>query len=252
MTTYIYFIVLGLLQGLTEFLPVSSSGHLVLFSYIFGIEDSLFVSIVLHLATLLSVCVVMHKDIWNLIRHPFSKEMRNLVISTLVTLLIVFLLYDVAKSTYSSSFLPLFFMITAVVLILTDIFSPKNAQTEMSKKTSVFMGIAQGLAVFPGISRSGSTICAGMLARGDKKKVASHSFLMSLPIIVASMVKEIVDLCSLSCGLQVPTFPLILGAVVAFVVGVLTLKFMIKITCKVKFRYFGYYLIVLGIITLFI
>ena len=251
MSVVMQFVVLGLLQGLTEFLPVSSSGHLVLFSEYFGIEETLFVSIILHVATLLSICFVMRKELWQIIKNPFSKEMRNLVISSIATFFMVLLLYDFAKSSYLDNYVPFFFMLTASVLILTDIFAPQktNGSNELNKTQSLIMGVAQGIAVFPGLSRSGATICAGVFSGANKERVAKHSFLMSIPIILASLVMEMVDLGEFGL-LSVPILPLILGFVIAFLVGVLSLKFMIKLTCKVKFRYFAYYLIVLSIISL--
>lgn len=253
MIVVLQFALLGLIQGLTEFLPVSSSGHLVLFGSIFGLEESLFVSILLHVATLLSICVVMRREIWNLIRHPFSKEMKNLLISSLVTFLIVLLIYDFAKNSFFENYVPLFFMITACVLIATDLVaSKKDCCNEIKTKQSVIMGIAQGLAIFPGISRSGATICAGIFSKGDKEKVAKHSFLMSVPVIIASLLMEIVEVAGANKALSIPVLPMIVSFIIAFVVGVLSLRFMIKLTCKIKFRYFAYYLMILSLISLFI
>ncbi len=253
MTVFWQFAFLGLLQGLTEFLPVSSSGHLVFFSKIFGIQESLFVSILLHFATLLSVCVVMRKEILYLIKHPFSKEMMNLIISTIVSFFIVLLIYDFAKHSYIENYLSLFFMITACVLFITDIFiSKKQNIGKLNKKSSLIMGIAQGFAVFPGISRSGATICAGLLAKGEKEEVAKHSFVMSLPIILASLVMEFVELGGGGALISIPIFPMIFAFLLAFIVGVISLRLMIKLTCKVKFRYFAFYLVVLSVISLFV
>jgi len=252
MSVFLQFAILGLLQALTEFLPVSSSGHLFLLSKYFNIEESLFISIILHIATLLSIFVVMRKELWTLIKHPFSKEMRNLVISSVATFLIVILFYDFVKSLSLENYVPFFFMLTACVLIVTDLFATKKAKTkELNKKQSLIMGIAQGIAVFPGLSRSGSTICAGVFAGANKEKVAKHSFLMSVPIILASLVMEIVELGKTGIA-SVPIHPLILGFLVAFIVGIFSLRFMIKVTCKVRFRYFAYYLIFISLILLFV
>ena len=211
------------------------------------------VSILLHVATLLSVCVVMRKEILYLIKHPFSREMKNLIISTMISFFVVLLIYDFAKHSYIENYLPLFFMITACVLVITDLFvSKQKASCELNKKSSLIMGIAQGLAVFPGISRSGATICAGLLSNGEKEEVAKHSFLMSLPIILASLVMEFVEL---GCGgefISIPVLPMIFAFILAFIVGVVSLKFMIKITCKVKFRYLALYLIALSIVSFFV
>jgi undecaprenyl-diphosphatase len=246
---FISYLILGLLQGVTEFLPISSSGHLLIFSKYFGIEESLFVSIVLHFATLLSICVVMRKELWRLIKKPFSKQTLNLFLSTIITLMIALLLYNFAKQTYLDNFVSFGFMITAVILIITDIFS-KDRQKELNKKHSLIMGIAQGLALFPGISRSGSTICSGILSGANQNEVTNHSFLMSLPIIIASLFMELLELKSEIINIDI--LPLSLGFVVAFISGVVALKFMLKHTQKIKLRYFAYYLIVISLISLFV
>lgn len=245
------FIILGLLQGLTEFLPVSSSGHLVLFSSIFGINDSLFVSILLHIATLLSVLIVMRKDIWEIIKNPFSEQEKKLIISTLVTIVFVLILYKPAKSSFSENILPFSFMLTACVLLFSDLFA-KGCSQKLSTKQAIFMGIAQGIAIFPGISRSGSTICAGVLSGGDKNEVSKHSFLMSIPIILASMFVEILDIAKGAEVISVPVLPLIVSFLVAFISGTLALKFMLKYSTKMKYRYFAIYLFAISIVTMFI
>ena len=250
--TIFYFILLGLLQGLTEFLPVSSSGHILILSKLFGIGEPLFVGIVLHVATLLSIIVVMRKEILYLIKHPLSKEMRQLCLSTILTLIMIFLLYDIAKQSYFEAFVPFAFMLTAVILILTELLSKKERNlTGFSYKNSIIMGIAQGLAIFPGLSRSGTTICAGMICGGERKQVSKFSFLMSIPIIIGSMIMEIIDLSQTKVIFN-DYLGLVLGFVVAFIVGIFALKIMIKATSKIKLKYFAYYLIVLSIITLFI
>jgi undecaprenyl-diphosphatase len=120
----------------------------------------------------------------------------------------------------------------------------------MKKKHSIAMGIAQGLAIFPGISRSGSTICTGIVSGCNKEIAAKHSFLISLPIIFGSMIIEVFS--SDFTTTQIPIIPLFLSFIVAFICGVASLKFMMKFTCKTKFRYFGYYLILISIISLLI
>ena len=251
MNSYLYFLILGLVQGITEFLPISSSGHLVLCSHLFGISDSLFVSIVLHFATLLSICVVMRKELLALIKRPFSKDMLGLVLSTIVSVVIVLLLYNFATSAFVNNFLPLSFMLTACILLITDLFYKKQPfKNKLEYKQHVAMGIAQGLAIFPGISRSGSTICAGILTGGNKDRVANQSFLMSIPIIFASMFVELIEVCNVGTG-NIQILPLSLGFVVAFISGVLALKFMLKIVNKFKFRYFAIYLFILSVLSFF-
>ncbi len=246
---------LGLIQGLTEFLPVSSSGHLVLFSKIFGVEESLFISILLHVATLLSICVVFYKEIWQMIKHPFSKETISLAIATIPTCVIVLILMPLVKMSFAGSTLPLCFAVSAVLLVLSEIFSKRKApySTQFNYKTAFFMGVAQGFAVFPGISRSGSTISAGVVCGKDKKQVAGFSFLMSIPIIILSLFMEIFDIATGETVLSgIPVLPAILSFLTAFVVGVFAIKVMIKLTVKSSLKWFSVYLVIIAISSLFV
>ena len=244
---------LGLVQGLCEFLPVSSSGHLVLLSELFGVEDSLFVSIVLHVATLLAVLVVFRKDIWQMIRHPFSAESINIVIATIPTCIIVLMLMPIVDASFSGSYLAFSFLISACLLLFSQNFAKKRAfQGTFTHKNALIMGIAQGLAVFPGISRSGTTICAGLLSGGDKKECAKFSFLMSVPIIILSMIMEIVKIALGGQTVAVNPIGMILSFLIAFLVGLLSINVMIKLTEKANFKWFSIYLFALAAITIFV
>ena len=263
MPLFFAIIILGIVQGLTEFLPVSSSGHLVLLSKIFGVEESLFVSIILHVATLFSIAFVFRKKLLYYLLHPFSQGTLKLLVATIPTCIIVLLLLPLISESFEGSFLPFCFMITAVVLGFTDLFFakkdknfPLNLQSPdfegVSYKQALFMGVAQGFAVFPGISRSGSTICGGILSGGDKSSVAEFSFLMSIPIIFLSLVKEIYDISKEGKILNINIPAIIISFLCAFIIGVFAIKFMIKLTKKVNFLWFSVYLTVISIVTLFI
>ena len=243
---------LGIIQGLTEFLPVSSSGHLVLFGNLFGIEESLFISILLHVATLLSIVVVFYKDIWQMIRHPFSKQTTMLVVATIPTCLIVLVLMPIIKQSFAGGLLPICFLISAILLLVSERLSKKKEKKEMTYKTAFIMGIAQGLAVFPGISRSGSTISAGLLSGGEKESVAKFSFLMSIPIIFLSLIMEIYEIAIGSLKLQIQVLPTILAFVSAFVVGIFAIKLMIKLTVKSSLKWFSLYLVIISIVSIFV
>ncbi len=247
-----YILILGIIQGLTEFLPVSSSGHLVLLSSLFGIEDSLFISILLHLATLLSIVVVLRKEVWQLVRHPFSDKTMLLVVATIPTCILVLILMPIVNLSFSGIFLPVCFFLSAVLLFITGRRASKNVATEgkLSFKQVFIMGIAQGIAVFPGISRSGSTICAGLLCGGDKKEVAKFSFLMSIPIIILSMLMEIYKVVVKGEVLSVDALGAVVGFVAAFLVGVFAIKFMLKLTEKANFKWFSFYLLIISVLTL--
>lgn len=243
---------LGIIQGLTEFLPVSSSGHLVLFGNLFGIEESLFISILLHVATLLSIVVVFYKDIWQMIRHPFSKQTTMLVVATIPTCLIVLVLMPIIKQSFAGGLLPICFLISAILLLVSEQLSKKKEKKEMTYKTAFIMGIAQGFAVFPGISRSGSTISAGLLSGGEKESVAKFSFLMSIPIIFLSLIMEIYEIAIGSLKLQIQVLPTILAFVSAFVVGIFAIKLMIKLTVKSSLKWFSLYLVIISIVSIFV
>ena len=245
-------VVLGLVQGLSEFLPISSSGHLLLFGKIFGIEDSIFVSIFLHVATLLSIVVVFRKDIWKMICSPFSKETMTLCIATIPTCIIVVLLLPIVKKSFGGEYLYISFLISAILLFMVSRYSKRRKGTGFTTKNALIMGVMQGFAVFPGISRSGATISAGILSGGDKEECAKFSFLMSLPIILLSMVGEIYDVCKGGQTFSVNIVGLILGFIVAFISGLLTIKFMMKLTKKANFAWFSVYLCVIAIISKFI
>jgi undecaprenyl-diphosphatase len=242
-------IVLGLVQGLTEFLPVSSSGHLVMFQKLLGVEENLFLTVALHLGTLIAVFIVYAKDIWEMIKNPFSSKVKKLVVATIPTVLIVFLLKGAVETSFSSYFFILGFLITAILLIITQNKQNKTKELsqnkEISYKSSLIIGIAQGLACFPGISRSGSTICAGILAGENKDECANFSFLLSIPIIIASCCYELIF------NFQTLTFnliPVLVGMFVAMVSGIIAIRVMLKIVHNVKFNGFAIYLFILSII----
>ena len=244
-------VLLGLVQGLCEFLPISSSGHLVLLSKWFGLEDSLLISIILHVATLLAIVVVMRKEVFHLIRHPFSIEAIHLSISTIFTCAIAIILMPFISSSFEGSFLPYAFLITAVLLFLVEKFSKNRLKSEkFSFKHAVIIGIAQGLAIFPGISRSGATISAGLLSGADREKSSKFSFLLSLPIIVGSLIIEIIKICLSGEKLSINPLGLIISFLIAFIVGLLTIKFMLKVTNKTSFKWFSIYLVSIAIISL--
>lgn len=243
---------LGAIQGLTEFLPVSSSGHLVLFSKIFGVEESLFLSILLHVATLFSIIVVFYKDIWQLIRHPFSKLSLQIVVATIPTCLIVLILMPLIKQSFMGGFLPICFVVSACLLLLAEYFSKKKKESgEFDFKIAIIMGIAQGFAVFPGISRSGTTISAGLLQGKNKEEVAKFSFLMSIPIILLSLFMEIYEVVADKVVVNLPVGATILAFVTAFLVGVFAIKVMMKLTSKANLKWFAYELVVVAVVSLF-
>jgi undecaprenyl-diphosphatase len=237
-------ILLGLVQGLTEFLPISSSGHLLLLQDIMGIyENRALVSVMLHLGTLLAVVIFFFKDLLALLKKPYN-TLLNLIIATIPAALVMLLIKDHVEALFGPTFYCFGFLITAVVLLLTEIISKKNIGTpaeEVDSKKALAMGLAQAVAVIPGISRSGSTICAGVLSEAKREAVAKFSFLMSVPVILGSSAVSALEISTL----QIDALPLLLGMASAFVTGILSIKLMMKAIKKSNYRWFSAYLFLL-------
>ena len=235
-------IFLGLVQGLAEFLPVSSSGHLLLFENLFGITDGgLLLTLILHLATLLAVVLVYRQRLWQMIRHAFSKATLQLVIATVITCSIVLLFNGVIDQLFAIQALPYLFLTCGVFLLLPTVIKPKTNQRSWCH--TIVMGLAQGVAVVPGLSRSGLTITSGRLAGMPNVEATDFSFLMSLPIIVASLLYEVIRGGSIQAlGLG----SVVLAFVTAFISGIIAIKFMLGLTRKIDLRWFAVYLLILG------
>lgn len=253
---------LGLVQGLTEFLPVSSSGHLAFLHTVLNVssENALFFSIILHLGTLVAVCVIFFKDIIALFKRPF-KTLLYLVVATIpaAVLGIVFSLLDVEDYFYGGKYcgilLCLFFLCTAALLFATEMVAKKKQNTlPLCWKTTLPMGFAQAIAVIPGISRSGSTICAGTLAGCDSRDVAKFSFLMSIPVILGGFVVELAK--GLYTGELQNDFAargaeygwsIAVGFIISAIAGLFAIKVMLKAIQKVNYKWFSLYLVLLAI-----
>lgn len=242
-------IILGIIQSLTEFLPVSSSGHLVLMSKIFGISGNfVFFSVILHVATLLAVVLYFRKEVWFLLRHPTNKTAKQLYLATLPTIILVLIFESFIENSFDGKLLPFCFFFTAILLIITQFVSSKSQNKELDYKGSFAMGFMQGIAVLPGISRSGTTICTGIMLGYDKVKSAKFSFLMSIPVIFASMLYEIYKLIKAGGG-QIFPLQTFISAIFAFVIGFLAIKLMLFVVKKVKFYWFSIYLVAITIVS---
>lgn len=255
-------IILGFVQGLTEFLPVSSSGHIAFFQGVFGINDddiALFFSIILHLGTLVAVCAVFWRDIISLFRRPF-KKLGYLVLATIPAgitgvLFSFFDLDDILLGHYMGIILAVFFMFTATLLFVTEmVVKRRQNELPLCMKTALPMGFAQALAVLPGISRSGSTICAGTLAGCRSEEVASFSFLMSIPVILGGFVVELAKGLykgeiqdSFATGGATLGWSVALGFICSAVAGLFAIKVMLKIIKKANYKWFSLYLTLMAI-----
>jgi len=241
-------IILGVIQGFAEFLPISSSGHLLLLQNIFGIEYNLLTfSVILHVGTLIPVFIVYFSEIIKLVKNPFQKTTFLLFLGTAPTVLIVLLFGDVIDSMFNyANFLGIGFIVTAILLFITDR-TEGSGKEDISYKDALFVGFVQAIAVTPGISRSGSTI-AGALSRGvDRKAAAQFTFLLSIPAVLGAIVLELRDI--LTGTTDISTFevvPMTAGFLASAISGYLAIKIMLKIIVMSKLRYFSYYMFVVG------
>lgn len=250
-----YIVVLAFVQGLTEFLPVSSSGHLLLLSKLFGINnDFLLLSVILHVATLLSVLIVLKSEVKELIKHPFGVLSKKLILATIPTVVIVILFKSFFDNAFDGKYLPFCFMLTSVLIVLSEFICKKktNLTKTITSKDSIIMGIAQGIAILPGISRSGATICTGLICGKNREEVAHFSFLMSIPIILASLVLEVYEYVKVGQVLIISWYELLIGFIVAFITGLFAVKFMLKLIEKHSLMIFAVYLVIIAIISFFI
>jgi undecaprenyl-diphosphatase len=243
-------IILGIIQGLSEFLPISSSGHLALGHALFGLEEEgLLFSIVVHVGTLIPVVAIFWQDIWALIKRPFQKMTLLLIIATIPAAVIGLLFEDMVESAFASlTFVAFGFVITGLVLLFTDRLKKTTKPAEdITRLDALLIGLAQAIAILPGISRSGSTIAAA-LARGTRREdAAKFAFLMSVPIILGALVLQIAHL--LRGGTQIHDLNLLnLGAgfITAAASGYFAINFMLKAVQKAKLRYFAYYVLALA------
>lgn len=255
-------VILGLVQGLTEFLPVSSSGHLSFFQNVLGVSTSnaQFISIILHLGTLVAVCIIFFKDILALFKKPF-KTLGFLVLATIpaVILGVVSELLDIDYYfyywDYAAIVLSICFLITAAVLFITEIIAKRrHNQLPICFKTAIPMGLAQAVAIFPGISRSGSTICAGTIAGGKSEDIAKFSFLMSIPVILGGFVLELgkglIDGSlkgDFAANGSTYGWAIAFGFIVSAVAGLFAIKVMLQAIKKANYKWFSLYLVLLAI-----
>ena len=254
-------IILGVIQGLTEFLPVSSSGHLEITRELLSTNqlpsDNLLMTSVLHFATALSTILVFRKDIYDLIKGLFDKEnktSKSYVIKILIAIvpagLVGFLLSDQIEFLFSGNMtlVGIMLIITGTLLFLTKILKTKNFK--ISSVHALIIGLSQAFAVIPGISRSGATICTSLFLGNNKSEAAKFSFLIVIPVIFGAILKDVLSGDIFDNEIKISI--LIIGFISSFLTGVLACKLMLKIVANNNLIYFSFYCFLLGIISIFI
>jgi undecaprenyl-diphosphatase len=253
-------IILGIVQGLTEFLPVSSSGHLQLAKELLGVEleDNLTFDVMLHAATVLSTIVVLWGEVWWLMKGLFARGMNDekryflkLVISMIPVGIVGFLLRDKMDAMLASQYIMVIvgamLLLTAALLSFAYYARPRQRDT-ISYRDAFIIGLSQAVATMPGLSRSGTTIATGLLLGNQKGAVATFSFLMVLAPILGQTLLDVVDGGFAITGISVEA--LVAGFVAAFVVGCLACRFMIGVVKRGKLIWFAAYCAIVGVIAI--
>ena len=250
-------IILGIVQGLTEFLPVSSSGHIEIAKVLLGSsqEQSLLMTIVLHTATALSTIFVFREDIKEIIKgllqFTWNKEFQfslKIIISMIPATLIGLFFEDEIEFLFSGQilFVGCMLIVTGLLLFLAD--TAKNTNQNVTFFHALIIGFSQAIAILPGVSRSGATISTSVLLGIDREKAARFSFLMVVPLILGKMGKDIISGDTLIESATLT--PLITGFTAAFITGLFACKWMIKLVKKSKLKYFSFYCFLVGAVSI--
>ena len=254
-------LVLGLVKGFNEYIPVSSSGHLTIGSALFGINgaDNLTFTIMVHVATVLSTLVILWREIDWILKGLFKFQMNdetkyalNILVSMIPVGIVGVFFKDKVEAVFGSGLLIVGIMLLVTALLLTFSYYAKPRQRENISLWHAFLiGVGQALAVLPGLSRSGTTIATGLLLGNKKEKMAQFSFLMVIPPILG---EALLDLLKGLKGEEalggIDTWPMVVGFVAAFVSGCIACKWMINVVKRGKLIYFGIYCAIAGVLTI--
>lgn len=252
-------IILGIIQGLTEFLPVSSSGHLEIFKVLLGEKkmpsESLLMTVILHFATACSTIVIFKDDIKELILGLITFEKNDsfwfsvkILISMIPAALIGFFLEAEIELLFSGDLMIVGYMLILTGLLLFMADKAKPSEKKINIKSSVIIGMSQAIAIIPGISRSGATISTAVLLGIDKENAAKFSFLMVVPLIFGKVLKDLTSSEVLVNNNEI--LPLIFGFIFAFITGILACKWMIKLVKNSKLKYFSIYCFIVGTLSI--
>lgn len=240
-------LILGIVQGASEFLPISSSGHLLLLEKLGVGQESLFFNIMVHVGTLVAVLIALRKSWFPLLRHPIQKTTGYIICACVPTVVLALIFKYFVPSLIDGMLLGFGFVLTAFLLTLSQMFQ-RAQSTLLNTKTSILTGVLQGIAVLPGVSRSGATISALTLQGVEKSAAANFSFLLSIPIILGSAILEGVELARGSVALDIGVLPLVIGTVAAFLSGLIAINFFLNLLKKHGMMGFAVYTFLLGIV----
>ncbi len=257
----IFSAIMGVVQGLSEFLPISSSGHLIVAEKLLGLlgyqkgGSAIAFYVMLHMGTLIAVALIFWKDWVDMLLHPIkNKTLLLLFIASLPALFVKIILGDHLDRLFDGWFLGISFLITALFLVLIEVLDRKRAgqprKTEVDMNSALIMGGFQGIALLPGVSRSGSTLLGGILSGLDRRTAAKFSFMMSAPAILGSFIvegKDAVEQYGLSSLFDAQT---LIGMVLSAISGYLAIRYMLKLIERISFFKFAAYVAVVGIIVL--
>lgn len=252
-------IILGIVQGLTEFLPVSSSGHLELAKALLGDtsvpEESLMMTVVLHFATAMSTVIVFRAEVAELLKgllqfkwNEQTKFSVKIVLSMIPAAVVGVGFNDEIEALFSQQIVLVGVMLLATGFLLFLADKAKKTEKEVSFMNAFIVGVAQAIAILPGISRSGATISTSVLLGIDRERAAKFSFLMVVPLIFGKMAKDLLDGGNTMESMEI--WPLLAGAAAAFVAGLVACKWMIAIVKKSQLKFFSYYCFLVGIIAI--
>jgi undecaprenyl-diphosphatase len=251
-------ILLGIIQGLTEFIPVSSSGHLAVMQGLFGIggQGILSFDIALHVATLIALVTVMWREILAILKKPFDKLTWLLVVATVPIIIVGVLFKDKIESIFSADNLILVgicFLITGTFLLLADrVKEGKKEKKEMTYLDAAVIGVAQCIAILPGISRSGATLASSLFTGLKRDFAIRFSFLMAIPAILGPALIDGIKMTKAGSFGDIGVLPIVFGMIAAGITGFFAAKFMLRLFKKIGLKYFSYYLFALGAIVLIV
>lgn len=256
-------IIFGLIQGLTEFIPVSSSGHLVLAHHFFGVDDiGLSFDVALHLGTLIALIIYFHKDIWLLAKALVTKQKETrlawlLAMATVPAVIFGLLLESAAESAFRSpKLVAINFVIVSIVMLAAERYYHSHVKKptkldNVSRKQALLIGFSQALAIIPGVSRSGSTITAGIFGGMDRVAATRFSFLLGIPIIAGAVVKVFSEPATFS-QFQDEKTVFIVGMVTALISGLFAIRFLLRYLAKHTLAVFAYYRLGVAVILFFL